>query len=416
MNKITIINAYGRSNRGDSVLLDECIEEITNSFSNVKIAVSVFEGIDTTKTAYSKIDVSERIGNSKFKGIIGKLHSLMVLLITYLSTTKYLYFLEKVLSKKQRETLSHIRDSEIIISAPGGYIHDTNFAYYIALFHLYLGIRLNKKVILAPQSIGPIENKIAQKIARYILSRSDAICPRESYSYEFLIDTLKINPNIVIPAGDSAFWNDNVDRNPEFSSDTLSKLGITENNKILGMTVVGWTFPKSKHPERDKSKYINALAKISDYMYEKYHVQTVIFNQVSDDLETAYKVQQAAKHKIIVDPISREPEYLRNLISQSDIFLGTRFHSCIFAMLEHKPTIAISYLPKTTYILKDLELIDRQVDINDINPNQLLQMVENDFLNILQAEQEIKNSVIKYRQKFSKLSDVLINFEKSNIK
>ena len=44
--KFMIVNAFGRSNRGDSVLLDECIHEIRAKFPDAEIAGAVFEGID----------------------------------------------------------------------------------------------------------------------------------------------------------------------------------------------------------------------------------------------------------------------------------------------------------------------------------------------------------------------------------
>ena len=47
--KFMIVNAFGRSNRGDSVLLDECIHEIRAKFPDAEIAGAVFEGIEAAR-------------------------------------------------------------------------------------------------------------------------------------------------------------------------------------------------------------------------------------------------------------------------------------------------------------------------------------------------------------------------------
>ncbi len=41
-----IVNAFGRSNRGDSVLLDQCIDQIRIADPSAKITGVVFEDVD----------------------------------------------------------------------------------------------------------------------------------------------------------------------------------------------------------------------------------------------------------------------------------------------------------------------------------------------------------------------------------
>ena len=71
--KFMIVNAFGRSNRGDSVLLDECIHEIRAKFPDAQIAGAVFEGIGDAEAVHPTVQWSERIGNTVGGGAANRL-------------------------------------------------------------------------------------------------------------------------------------------------------------------------------------------------------------------------------------------------------------------------------------------------------------------------------------------------------
>lgn len=402
--KFMIVNAFGRSNRGDSVLLDECIHEIRAKFPDAQIAGAVFEGIDTARAVHPTVAWSERIGNAPGGGA-GRIKALVYLFAAWFSA--WLPFLGRLLPEKQRQTLDAIRASDVVISAPGGYIHDTNFAYFIALLHIHLGTIMGKTVILAPQSVGPIARPFSRAVARHVLGKVPFLCARESYSYDFLAHDLKLPEKNVYRTGDSAFWNTHVEDNPALIDGVFESLRVTKDQPIFGMTVVKWSFPKSKTSAADLDRYTTAVARAADHMAETYGLQPVIFNQVSEDLPASLDVQRKAKSKVIVDQTSREPDILRAMIQRSKVFLGTRFHSCIFAMMAGRPTFAIAYLPKTEYIMNDLKLSHRHTPIDGIDYDYLISRVSGDYADLAAAEAEIQNAVKVYQQNFTRLQDIL---------
>ncbi|WP_171402680.1 polysaccharide pyruvyl transferase family protein, partial [Acinetobacter soli] len=230
--KFVIVNAYGRSNRGDSVLLDECLDEIKSSKKNVNLHCIIFDDKDFSNQIDSDVTWSFRIGNTVSNGILAKIITMLFLLISVLATFKFFQWLIYLLPQSQRLSWKKIYQSDYVISAPGGYIHDTNFAYYIALMHIWLGVRFKKKVILAPQSIGPIDGSFSKKICQFVLKEVDVICARESYTYNFLINELFLEESKVFKTGDSAFWNFNVIKNKEYIQKTFEDIKISnlENN------------------------------------------------------------------------------------------------------------------------------------------------------------------------------------------
>ncbi len=402
--KFMIVNAFGRSNRGDSVLLDECIHEIRARFPDAEIAGAVFEGIDAARAVHPNVAWSERIGNAK-GGLGGRLQAMLYLLAAWFSP--WLPFLAGLLPEKQRQTLDAIRRSDVVISAPGGYIHDTNFAYFIALLHIHLGTLFRKTVILAPQSVGPIEKPLARAVARHVLGKVPFLCARESYSWDFLALDLKLPEKNVYRTGDSAFWNTHVEDDPALVDAVFDSLGVDRNAPIFGMTVVRWSFPKSKDPAGDLDRYTTAVARIADHMAETYRLQPVIYNQVSEDLPASLEVARKARCKVVVDQTSREPDVLRAMITRAKVFLGTRFHSCIFAMMAGRPTFAIAYLPKTEYIMNDLKLPHRHTPIDAIDYDYMLRRLTDDYDRLPDAEAEIRNAVSTYQTNYTRLQDIL---------
>jgi colanic acid/amylovoran biosynthesis protein len=59
-----------------------------------------------------------------------------------------------------------------------------------------------------------------------------------------------------------------------------------------------------------------------------------------------------------------------------DLHIGTRMHSNILAMLSGTPVVAIQYEPKTKDMMDSFGLGDWVIDIEQINPERLIQMVD----------------------------------------
>lgn len=400
---ISIINAYGHSNRGDSVLLSECISEIKSEYPTANINVLLFD--DYMFESNTKTRKFNRLCNvnddSLIKQYFKKVY-IFIMLLFYCALK--MEFILQLLPKDQRKTIEALKKSSIAVSSPGGYIHDTNNAYYIALLHIYLCKCFGLKVILAPQSYGPINGKLGRAICKYVLNNTDIICTRESYSYEFLIK-LGVKSDLILQCGDSAFWESSI--RDKDSSKHLQSLGIKENEKFIGMTLVDWTFPNQSHKEEKKKNYIDVISHVANKIYDSHNMRTVIFNQVSDDLDLARQLAVLCPESVLVDESEKEPEVLRGLISRSYVFLGTRFHSCIFALMSSVPTLAIAYLPKTEYILKDLEFSNRFFDINNLKIDEILNKVLENIDNREMYSQDIYRSVCKYRTTKNRLTHAL---------
>jgi colanic acid/amylovoran biosynthesis protein len=406
MPKFVVLNFFGRSNRGDALLLEECIRDIRAVDSAAAITVSVFEKTDDLGGAYPNITFVERVGNSSVKGLVGRLLSIWYLVVSAAAAGLRWRWLLRFLPDAQRTTMAEIENSDIVLSSPGGYIQDSNFGFVVALHGITIAHLLGKRIVLAPQSIGPVRSRIGRWLTRRVLMSVERICVREGYSYDFVCNDLGIAAESVVRTGDSAFWNDDVAM-PDEGRRQLLDLGAPESAPVLGMTAVGWNFPHNDDPVGHQNAYVSALARISDHFSSNYGMQTVIFNQVSSDLTTGYAIKNSARHHIIIDETDRDARTLRAMISRSSVFVGSRFHSCIFAMISGVPTFAIAYLPKTAFILDDVGFPDRHTPIDAVDVDSVIATLEMDMSNLADSRQSVEKAVQAYRSKYRQLDGVL---------
>ena len=92
-----------------------------------------------------------------------------------------------------------------------------------------------------------------------------------------------------------------------------------------------------------------------------------LFNQVRTDLPVCRRIAEMAGCDVFVDFEDRGPHEMRTIIANANFMVASRFHSCIFALLEGVPVLAISYNYKTEGIMDMLEMSDCVRDISSVS-------------------------------------------------
>lgn len=376
--RTVIFNVFGHSNSGDAVLLEALVDILRDLCPDNELSGIAFDAASEERWM-PNLAWTERIGNATRRGVFGRVRQLAGLAVTALLATSRAFLpLRYLLPRRQRLAVDLLDDADLAISCPGGYLEDSNSAYIVNLLSILLACRLSKQVVLAPQSVGPVHSRFGRWLMRRAMRAADRIFVRECESLIFIGALFPLAEREIVfgkvqMAGDLAFWF------PKEPTDSLegecAQLGITPTRKLLGLTVADWNFPHAADPQAARANYLESLSALIRHVEARQSHQIVIFNQVAHDLELAREMGR--RHPgVIVDTQERDAGTLSKLIGLSDIFIGTRFHSCIFALIENVATVAIAYLPKTTGIMRDLELDDLVVDIDLISGEQLISLFE----------------------------------------
>jgi colanic acid/amylovoran biosynthesis protein len=322
------------------------------------------------------------------------------------------YFL---LNQNQKKTFDWLHSSDALFVKGGGFLHsygritDKYYVYYV-LFDIMLAQKMNKKVIIFPNSFGPIKGKIEQNIAKKTLAKANLILTREHISFDFLHNELGLNDHIhsVI---DLAFFIDT------FNKNKINSIKYDKKNKLVGITVRPYRFPESKKNKGKLENYINAIYEFSKYIISEnytpvYIAQTLGPSKHEDDTELIKSLVELLdknnidqnKYIIEIDNDMNCYDIQKNVYSKLDYIIGTRFHSVIFSFTANVPAIAISYSGNKTYgIMKDMNLEDYVLDISTISTDQLVDK----FNMIVNNTEEYRDNLVRFNNsKINKMNEM----------
>ena len=325
-----------------------------------------------------------------------------------LSQSKFLRSIgESFLTLNEKETLNVIKTIDVVFVKGGGFIHsyggitDPYFIYFLT-FHLRLAEAYGKKVVMLPNSVGPLKNSIARKIAIKALKKCSLVTVRENLSKSFL-KTLGIEASCYPDLG---FFL----QPSEYEMETyLKQHGIPKNQKKIVLTLRPYRFTGYDHPNELFEKYISSFVEFVQYLVaEGYHItfmaHTLGPSSHENDSIAIRNVLEALPnyiHKEIsyIEDSELNCRDIEKLYSYYDYMIGTRFHSVIFSLNVNVPSIAIAYGGnKGRGIMEFLDNGEFSIDMDKVTDSILISTFEN-----LKANRE--NYLANLSEKLSLIKD-----------
>jgi colanic acid/amylovoran biosynthesis protein len=352
MVRIVFANAFGPSNRGDAALIERLVAEMKGALGELP---HVMLGI-ATQTALQQQSVPEiewiappvhASSSAPLRRRIEKALRLGTIMLYILSGGRPL--VRHLLSNRQRRACLELEAADLVVSVPGGFIVDNHPNVLSQLSQLWLAAMRRRPILLAPQSIGPIHSRLLRWITAHVLEQAQMICLREPDSMDFVRNELRLRRPRLVRMGDMAFHN--VGSDAEAGARILNdELGVGANDRFIAATAIDWSFRHAQDRKKRSQSYIEALGHALANAARRYGLKVVLLNQVSADLPAARRVAEIVGPAAVVDCVDRTPAELCGMFARAEMSITSRFHSCIFSLLQGTPAIAIAYLWKTTGI------------------------------------------------------------------
>ena len=291
-----------------------------------------------------------------------------------------------LLNKEKKQSYNFIKDSDAVFLKGGGFIHsfgamtDPYFMYF-STFHIRLATALGKPTFVLPNSIGPLNNSIAKKIAIKTLCNSTLVSVREIITKNYL-DSLKV-PCEYYP--DLGFY---LRPSSKSFEDYLRERGVPISDKKVVMTLRPYRFQGHSNSEELFQQYLQGVTGLVEYVISRgYHVtfmaHTLGPSSHEDDrialkdLISQLKPEFKEKTSYIED-FELTCRDIEKIYSYFDYMVGTRFHSVIFSLNVDVPAIAIAYGGnKGKGIMNVLGNDDYSIDIDKIRADSLITMFKN---------------------------------------
>ncbi|MFM5645674.1 polysaccharide pyruvyl transferase family protein [Aeromonas caviae] len=401
--KIVIVPACTDLNRGDQALVWETAFLLKDAFlEDVSVKIVDYgnndddryrQSIQTKNAGFEVVrNITENpkryLNNSEihnkfhsfisagFVALLDFIRQLTLLLLPYDRVFNILFH-----SKDYRDTFKVLQESDAVVIKGGGYLHTygkVEDLYYLwfGLYYVLLAKRLKKKVIIFPNSIGPITGVLNRAFFKYTVSKVDLIFAREKISKEYLISMGIENCHYAFDLGYYALR----EKVPSNKKSIIKKDGMLN----IGITVRPYRFPKSANPEKSYRQYIESIATYCNENYDNNFFYFIVQVQGPSAHETdllaindvVSLLSKNVSHEIIDDNYNYRE--LLDIYSNMDYVIGTRFHSVIFSQIMGVPSIAIAYGGnKSRGIMRELDLEDFVVDIESISSDVLTSMMNN---------------------------------------
>lgn len=397
--KIAIVNHGTRMNKGTAALLNSRINSITKLIPDSEFVVFTYVLDYEPETKYLQHKV-------KFYRLplwyTFKPNEIVLSFLTLLNLVLYKIGLESNFLN-EKTNLNEYKSSDIVISTGGdGLTEDYgSISFLVHVLNLFIGIFLNKKVMIYAETIGPFEKYLNKKMAIMLFNRVNLITVREKISGKIL-EKLGIDPKKVQVTADSAFLLE-------------AKMPNDFNNLSINKPLIGFSVSRliSKYGfsdipnDKDKyNKYIQATSEIIDNTIECLKCNVILIPHVigegiNNDNTTINDTFQLIKNKSNCFLVEKEytSEELKGIIGQCEIFIGARMHSTIASISMEIPTIAISYSNKYYGIIGKMLGYERYIiSINDYDVDLTMTRIKDIWNNRYNIKKELKVKIDLIKQ------------------
>lgn len=365
MDKILIIDAHC-CNRGDEAAVKAMVDELAALYpdSTIDISIQDTERYPCMHEGVSQIDRFPLPGSMLHK---------VEFMLCYASGGRIAF------TKETKFFLSKIKESDIVIHAPGGpSIGDTyKDAEMVNLMRLNLIRRMHKKYMFYAMSIGPFHDERRNPLRKKILAGAEGIILRDPISYQYVKEFVpEMKPLLTL---DSALQHDiDMEENAaKLDGYPALKDFMESHERCIGVTITDllWHPVHGKNPEMAKrimDTFNQFLRRITGEGYAIIFIPQLYGKQNDSVLMHKFMLNER-DFFCVSDSNERFDSYFQQyVISKCHAVVGMRYHSNIFSAKMGIPFISVSYEQKMLGFMQKMKLSDYCIPIEELNFERLL--------------------------------------------
>lgn len=312
--------------------------------------------------------------------------------------------------------LKAIRSSDIIADIHGGDSFSDIYGllrFIISSFPLIISVLLHKRLIFLPQTYGPFKNRIAQFISNFLLQKAHIVFCRDSNG----VKEINKKSGELLYCPDVAFTLEPIKPNhinilPEVKHDVKRIIGLNINGLMYNG---GYTRNNMFGLAIDYKQVIEDI--VSTLISKDNHIVLVPHtyggnnNVNSDNLACEEIIKKINDNRLHILKDKYNQSELKYIISNFDLFIGSRMHSCIASISSGVPTIGLAYSKKFKGIFDPFEEICLVIDCRNTNHADIISHTcEYLTQDIYKLKEKIKPIIENTKSDiFSKLNKIFIN-------
>ncbi|MEJ2621368.1 MAG: polysaccharide pyruvyl transferase family protein [Candidatus Thiodiazotropha sp.] len=377
--KVLIMDAYCSSHVGNDALLDNSIHIIKQIFPNSEITIHA-KTPDSFRYTLG-INCKQILFSYPPSNILKKLQWLTVELIFMI--TQFINFKtfnispHKLTFGYRKELLKDFESSDFSISINGNMINDS-FRKFLPfyLFMIWLSHKCGNKVIIFPQSIGPLKRHWTKSLVSLVLNNCFCVTARDKPSIEELY-SLKLKIPILNSSPDVAVIQQTMSTND--LNIFLKNNGISINSEKfwIGLTVSAWVEcgVDSQHYLQSIVDALIIVSKLSNISVIIMPANMPAYGNDPSDYNTSIQVLDSispACETVILKPEVISARLFKSITSQLDMFISTHMHASILSTMAGTPTITINTQRKLKGFMSLIGQSRYSLDITDLTVEAII--------------------------------------------
>jgi colanic acid/amylovoran biosynthesis protein len=245
--------------------------------------------------------------------------------------------------------------------------------FLLGIFPLITAILLKKDFVLLPQTYGPFKSIVSKSIGCFILRKASQVYTRDKGKTNTICSTIISNIETKVTfCADVAFclmpekmkMANVVDSYRHLSSDRL--VGFNISGLLLG----------------GGYKKVNTFGMVDDYgVTVLTSIKAILENGftvvliphcygvpggINNDREACWTIfsmlSSEEKKNVFIPNIPADVHIVKGVIGETDFFIGSRMHSCIAALSQGIPSMAIAYSDKFIGVFASVGMDDMVID------------------------------------------------------
>ena len=352
---ITITNT-ALINTGDAAILFGTLEILERAFGkNVHISLRDQQA-DTARRLYPDHPVAPLfdnhggLGGSGFRRKVALVRMFAASLCWRLPSRELAM---KIAPKSHRKALRQYLESDLIISAGGTYLVP-HYRVTPKVVELLIASLSGTPYLLFTQSLGPFLPQ--RRLLKFVLQRARVVIVRDTRSKLHLVQ-VGVDPSRIHVCADAAFA---IPPSKEPVAPPKS------NRKTIGISVRDW--PHADGASADMTnRYLDAMAELADHLVRRHKARVFFVSACqgvseywTDDSSIAERVVERLEpmvaEQVRIDRDFHRPDELRDYLATLDLFVSTRMHGAILALLAGIPVLPIAYEFKTSELFEQMDL------------------------------------------------------------
>ena len=413
MAKFVLMDGYCASHVGNDVLLESSLRLVRKIDPNAEITVHA-----KTKDAFEAsqdMTCGRRLfanpPNDRVGKVIWILSELIFIIAQLLNSVTFRVKPHHLAFGDRKQALLDYEEADVCITIGGEMISDTFWKILPFYLHMYwLARQCGSKVVIFPQSIGPLKKSWTRSLVTRVLSKCDVVTGRDKPAMAEL-ESLGLTGNQAIFSPDVGVGHPM--STPEEAKKYLQDLGVEQDGtrKWIGMTCSAG----SPEPGITRRDHIDILVEALTKVSKKREIGVVILpanmpvnGTPAKDYNASTKLYKRIKQELpaILAPRAVIPARIFKAAAERlDAFVSTRMHAAILSTLSPTPTITLNTQRK---LLGFMTLVGQEhfsLNLDVLTPELLAERIEE----TLDNRETIRSSLLEARAERIEALDVYAN-------